>query len=150
MLKRIAVALLFTALAFGQVRYPVEEHLGELSKVKCEGEIPNGFACAILFDVAPPIPDGIDIASVVGDSSSVQVASPVIRSVSLILNGTLYTATYDPPLKRDDKFSNLRRNAGIPVRIDGGNLVIKWPNGKETKARIVRREKIHPNQPQPT
>jgi hypothetical protein len=117
---------------------------------QCEGEIPKGFACAILFDVDPPIPDGIDIASVVGDSDSVHVASPVIRSVSLILNGALYTATYDPPLKRDDRFSNLRRNAGIPVRIDGDNLVIEWPNGKEAKAKIVRREKIHPNQPQPT
>lgn len=150
MLKRIAVALVFTAVAFGQVQYPVEKHLGELTSVKCEGGIPKGFACAILFDVDPPLPSGIDIASVVGgESNSVQVAFPVIRSVSLILNGTLYTATFDPPLNRDDTFSNLRRNAGIPVRIDGDNLVIKWPDGKAAKAKIVRRERIDPNQPQP-
>jgi hypothetical protein len=73
----------------------------------------------------------------------------VIRKVFLILDGTLYTAVYDPPLKRDEKFSGLRRNVAIPARVDGDVLFVKWPNGKEVKAKIIRREKINPNQPQP-
>jgi hypothetical protein len=73
----------------------------------------------------------------------------VIREVSLILDGTLYTAVYDPLLKRDEKFSGLKRNVGIPAQVDGDALFVKWPDGKEAKAKIIRREKINPNQPQP-
>jgi hypothetical protein len=73
----------------------------------------------------------------------------VIREVSLILDGTLYTAVYDPPLKRDEKISGLRRNVGIPARVDGNDLFVKWPDGKEVKAKIIRREKVNPNRPQP-
>jgi|HubBroStandDraft_6_1064221.scaffolds.fasta_scaffold209554_2 hypothetical protein len=152
MLKHIALALLLAGLAFAQT-YTVEEHLDEISKVKCKGVVPQDFACAILFDVDPPLPlDGIDIASVVGGESNVvrtPPPAPVIREVSLILDGTLYTAVYDPPLKRDDTFSGLRRNVGIPARVDGDNLFVKWPDGKEAKAKITRREKIDPNRSQP-
>jgi hypothetical protein len=52
-------------------------------------------------------------------------------------------------LKRDAKFSGLRRNIGIPARVDGDALFVKWPDGKEAKAKIVRREHINPNHPQP-
>jgi hypothetical protein len=37
----------------------------------------------------------------------------------------LYTAVYDPPLKPDAKFSGLRRNVGIPARVDGDALFVK-------------------------
>jgi hypothetical protein len=124
-----------------------------LKHIACKGVVPQDFACAILFDVDPPLPlDGIDIASVVGGESNVvrtPPPAPVIREVSLILDGTLYTAVYDPPLKRDDTFSGLRRNVGIPARVDGDNLFVKWPDGKEAKAKITRREKIDPNRSQP-
>jgi hypothetical protein len=95
--------------------------------------------------------DGIDIASVVGgESNSPEIRfAPVIREVSLVLDGTLYTAVYDPPLKRDAKFSGLGKNVGIPARVDHDALFIKWPDGKEAKAKIIRREHINPNQPQP-
>ena len=90
-------------------------------------------------------------ASVVGGEGNFPQTppAPVIREVSLILDGTLYTAVYDPPLKRDEKFSGLRRHVGIPARVDGDALFVKWPDGKEAKAKIIRREKINPNQPQP-
>jgi len=71
----------------------------------------------------------------------------VIREVSLILDGTLYTAVYDPPLKRGEKFTGLRRNAGIPARVDGDALSVKWPDGKEVKAKIIRRERSIPSAP---
>jgi hypothetical protein len=73
----------------------------------------------------------------------------VIREVSLILDGTLYTAVCDPPLKRDKKLSGLRSHDGIPARVYGDALFVKWSDGKEAKAKIIRREKINPNQPQP-
>ena len=152
MLKHMAFALFLLGPAFAQM-YTIEEHLDEIRKVKCKGDLPKGFACAILFDVGPPIHDeGIDIASVVdGESKFVRTPPPsdVIREVALILDGTLYTAVYDPPLKRDDRFSGLRRNVGIPARVDGDNLLVKWPDGKEANAKIIRREKINPNRPQP-
>jgi len=76
MLKHIALALLLAGLAFAQT-YTVEEHLDEISKVKCKGVVPQDFACAILFDVDPPLPlDGIDIASVVGGESNVVRTPP--------------------------------------------------------------------------
>ena len=57
----------------------------------------------------------------------------MIREVSLLLDGTLYTAVYDPPLKRGEKLSDLRRHIGIPARVDGAALFVKWPDGKEAK-----------------
>jgi len=152
MLKQTALLFLLLGMAFSQTP-SVEVHLDDIRgrEVKCTAEVPRDFACAIFFDVDPPIHDGIDIASVVGGESNFPQAppAPVIREVSLILDGTLYTAVYDPPLKRDEKFSALRRHVGIPARVDGEALFVKWPGGKEAKAKIIRREKINPNQPQP-
>lgn len=148
MLKQAPLLLLLLGSAFSQT-HPVEVHLHDIKGpgVKCTTEVPQDFVCAIFFDVDPPIHDGIDIASVVGGEGN--SPAPVIREVSLIVDGTLYTAVYDPPLKQDGKFSGLRRNVGIPARVDGDALFVKWPDGKEVKAKIIRRERINPNQPQP-
>ena len=152
MLKQTALLLLLLASAFSQT-HPVEVHSDDIKRpdVKCTTDVPKDYACAIFFGVDPPIHDGIDIASVVGGECNCPQTppAPVIREVSLILDGTLYTAVYDPPLKRDAKFSGLRRNIGIPARVDGDALFVKWPDGTEVKAEIIRREKINPNQPQP-
>jgi hypothetical protein len=143
MLKHIALAFLLAGLGFAQ-----EVQLYETGKVKCAGGVPKDFACARLVDVDPLSLDGIDIASVVGGESTFirTPPVPVIREVALVLNGTLYTAVYDPPLKRDDTFSGLGRNMGIPARVDGDSLFVKWPDGKEAKAKIIRREKLMPLQ----
>jgi len=119
--------------------------------MKCIGEVPKDFVCAIFWDVDPPLYNGIDIVSVIGGESNFPQTPPppVIREISLILNGTKLTAVYDPPLKRDEKISGLRRNVGIPARADGDDLFVKWPDGKEVRAKIIRREKINPNRPQP-
>jgi hypothetical protein len=147
-----ALLLLLLGSAFSQT-YPVEVHVDDIKGpgVKCTTEVPKDFACAIFFDVDPPIHDGIDIASVVGGEGKFTQTppAPLIREVSLILNGTLYTAVYEPPFKRDAKVSGLRRNVGIPARVDGDDLFVKWTDGREAKARIIRRERINPNQPQP-
>jgi hypothetical protein len=151
MLKHTAFVL-FVAWA-GICRYTVEEHLDQVSKVKCTTQVPKNFVCAILFYVDPAIREGIDVAGVIGAEGKSNFVNapvlPVIREVALILDGTLYTAVYDPPLPRDDKFFGLRRNVGIPARVDGDNLLVKWPDGKEATAKIIRREKINPNRPQP-
>jgi len=149
MLKQAPLLLLLLGSAFPQAA--VEVHLDDIKgpAVKCTTDVPQGFACAIFFAADPPIHDGIDIASVVGGNSPYARSVPVIREVSLILDGTLYTAVYEPPLNRDVKVSGLRRNVGIPARVDGDALFVKWPDGKEAKAKIIRREHIYPNQPQP-
>lgn len=158
MLKHTALAFLLLELAFAQREYPIEVHLDDAgllpgSKVKCIGRVPKDFACAIFFDVEPPLPEeGLDIASVVADGKVVFVLTPppaVIREISVILDGTLYTAVYDPPLQRGDKLSHCGRNVGIPARVNGDDLFVQWPDGTEAKAKIVRREKINPNRPQP-
>ncbi len=153
MLMRNFIALFLAGVALGQVQpvehYVVEQHLDDFSKVKCGARLPKDFSCAVFFDVDPPVREGIDIASVVGAGQTALQPYAVIRSISVILDDTLYTAVYNPPLKRDGALSHLRRSVGIPVRIDGDNLIVEWPNGNEAKAKIVRREKIHPRQPQP-
>jgi hypothetical protein len=152
MLIRNVLALLLTGVALGQVhpieQYVVEQHLDDLSKVHCPG-LPKDFSCAVFFAVDPPLHDGIDIASVVGGQQNGGQMYGFIRSVSVLLDDTLYTAVYSPPLRRDGKLSPLTRCNGIPVRIDGDGLTVIWAEGSEAKAKIVRREKIHPRHPQP-
>ena len=140
MLKQFALAVLLSGSAFAQTHVPVEPQLEQLDEIrgrKCE--VPEGFRCGILVDV--DLPDSGDmIASMVGG---------IVHQISLILGGTMYTVVYDPPLKRDDKFSNLRRYVRVPARIDGEDLTVQWPDKTEAKGRIVRREKIEPELPQP-
>src|SRR5262245_58856204 len=110
MLKHMALAFLLLGLAVAQREYPVEVHVDDDgllpgSNVKCKSEVPKVFVCAIFFDVDPPLHNGIDIVSVIGGESNFPHTppSPVIREISLILNGTIFTAVYDPPLKLDEK-----------------------------------------------
>ena len=156
MLKHTAFALFLLGLAFAQHAYQIEVHLDDDGllpgpKVRCMGEVPQDFACAILFSVNPPLSTPIHITSVVGGEGNFPRTPPprVILEVSLMLDGTLYTAVYDPPLKRDDTFSVLERGVGVAARVVGDGLFVRWPDGKEAKAKIIRREKINPNRPQP-
>jgi hypothetical protein len=77
------------------------------------------------------------------------VVGGVVHQISVILNGTMYTVVYAPPIKRDDKFSSLRRYSRIPARIDGDHLTIQWPDKTKAIGRIVRHEKIEPQRPRP-
>jgi hypothetical protein len=140
MLKLIALALLLVWQL--EPLCTIEDYGGSPSKVSCQQEaIPPGFTCAIVFNLDPPLPDGI--SSIVGGNYA------AIRGVALILNGTLYTAVFDPPLKHNDRFPSLSRNQRIPARVEGDDLFVRLPDGKEAKAKILRRESLHPNQPQP-
>jgi len=93
----------------------------------------------MLVNVDLPDSSGM-IASVVGG---------FVRQILLVVGGTVYTVVYDPPLKRDDKFSRLRSYVHVPARIDGDELTVQWPDKTEAKGRIVRREKLQPELPQP-
>src|SRR5438552_13677474 len=140
MLKLFALAILLSGSVFAQTGAPVKlrsEQQDEIRGRTCK--VPEGFRCGILFDV--DLPDsGYMIASMVGG---------VVRHISLIIAGTMYTVVFDPPLKRDDKFSGLRRWVRVPARIDGDVLTVQWPDKTEAKGRIVRREKIEPELPRP-
>jgi hypothetical protein len=140
MLKQFTLAVLLSGSAFAQTRAPVELHFEPLDEIggrTCQ--VPEGFRCGMLFDV--DLPDTGDmIASIVGG---------VVHRISLIIGGTMYTVVYDPPLKRDNKFSGLRRHVRVPARIDGDELTIQWPDKTEAKGKIVRREKVQPELSQP-
>ena len=143
MLRQFALAVLLSGSALAQTHAPVEPHLQQLDQLdeirgrKCE--VPEGFGCGILFDL--DLPESGDM--------NLSVVGGVVHQISVILNGTVYTVVYDPPLKRDYKFSRLRRFARIPVRIDGDSLTIQWPDKTQARGRIVRREKVEPERPRP-
>jgi|SRR5215468_1387124 len=143
MLRQLALAVLLSGSALAQtdapVRLPLQqvEQLDEIRGRRCE--VPEGFGCGILFDLDVPESGNMNL-SVVGG---------VVHQISVILNGTMYSVVYDPPLKRDDKFSSLRRYVHVPARIDGDHLTIKWPDETKAKGRIVRHEKIQPERPWP-
>ena len=153
MLIRNVIVLLLAGVALGQghhvKQYVIEQHLDDFSRVKCGANLPKDFSCAVFFDVDPPLREGIDIASVVGAQQNGGQIYGFIRSVSVLLDDTLYTAIYNPPLKRDGKLSPLTKCNGIPVRIEGDGLTVIWADGSQAKAKIVRREKIHLYRPQP-
>lgn len=141
MLKHIALALLLAGQS--EQFYTVEDYeIGRAGKVTCKEEpLPEDFACALVFNVDPPVPDGI--ASISGGEYE------LIRGVTLILDGTLYTGIYDPPLRRENGLSSLRKNARIPARVDGDYLLVLCPDGKRTRAKVVRRENLNRDRPQP-
>jgi hypothetical protein len=144
MLKQFTLAIILSGSAFAQNHAPVgfnqvteRVQLDEIRGRNCE--VPEGFGCGILFDL--DLPESGDM--------NLSVVGGVVHQISVILNGTMYTVVYDPPLKRDDKFSSLRRYSRIPARNDGDHLTIQWPDKTEAKGRIVRREKVGPERPRP-
>ena len=136
MLRQFALAVLLSGLVFAQTHTPVAhfEQLDEIRKIECKA--PEGFGCAILWDIDLPTRSDM-IASMVGG---------VVHQVSVIFEHTMYTVVYEPPLPRDDR---VRRKAHVPAQVVGENLIIRWADGTEWKGRIVKREKIDPNRPQP-
>lgn len=137
MLKLFPLAILLSGSVFAQTEKSGSEQLDQIRGRTCK--VAEGFRCGILYDV--DLPDsGYMIASMVGG---------VVREISLIIGGTVYTVAFDPPLTRDAKFSDLRRWVRVPVRIDGDDLTVQWPDKTEAKGRIVRREKIQPDIPRP-
>jgi hypothetical protein len=136
MLRQFGLAVLLNACVVAQTHAPIAhfEQLDEIRKTECKA--PEGFGCAILWNV--DLADRGDmIVSLVGG---------VIRQLSVIIDQTTYTVVYEPPLQRDDR---MRRKARVPARVDGDSLIIRWPNGTESKGKIVKREKVNPNRPQP-
>jgi hypothetical protein len=133
-------------LAFAQSQFPPAarafvqlDQLDEIRQHRCDIQVPEGFSCAVLFDVGIPDADGM-IASILGED---------VPQVSVYLDGRLYTIGYDPPLKRDDKFYHLRKGMHVPVRIERNELILQWPDQTRSKGKIIRREAIFPNRPEP-
>src|ERR1700721_2636891 len=103
MLKHVVFALFFAGLALAQ-SYPAEQHLDEVRRTKCRGEIPKGFACAILFDaVSPPSLDSIDTVRVIGGMPDDMKIVSSVRAKHLVQN--------PPPL---DRTVTIRVIGGMP------------------------------------
>lgn len=60
--------------------------------------------------------------------------------ISVALEGQSYTAIY--PVNKHLRMADLIVGELIPARIEGNRLVIKTLDGKEMKAKIVRREPL--------
>lgn len=144
MLKYLALTLLL-AWQVKPVPYDtIEDYLYRTHpQVSCEKEaVAAGFTCGIVVQLDPPLPEGI--ASIVGGSYD------VIRGITLIIHGTLYTAVFDPPLKGDNSFlMSPTWDKRIPVKVTGHELLIRGPGGKEAKAKVIRRKPMEPNPPRP-
>jgi len=140
MSTRLVPLVLLSVMAWAQNRPVPFEQLDDIRPVKCcRGQLPDGFGCGILFDLDFPDSDNL-IRSVVGGT---------IEHLSVILESTLYTVSYNPPLQRDDKFFKIGRTTRVPARVDNDWFIIRWPDGTEAKGKIVRRERINPDRPQP-
>ena len=112
--------------------------LDDIRKRPCAIETPEGFTCAVLFSVGATPYDGM-IASVIGED---------VSEISVYLGGMVYTVAYDPPLKGDG-ISRLRRGMQIPVRIESNILILQWPDHTRSNGKIIQREAVFPNRPQP-
>jgi hypothetical protein len=137
--RQLAIAVLLIGSALAQTPAtlpPFAQQLDEIKGRKCE--VPEGFSCGILWTL--DLPDSRDL--------NLSIVGGVVHQISIILNGTMYSVVYEPPLKRDDRFSTLRRYVRVPARIDGDRLTIQWPDKTNGKGRIIRREKIPPERPQ--
>lgn len=141
-LIRLLLLLMFSISALAQSHLPPahEVHQDEIRKRPCDIQIPEGFTCAVLFNVGATRYDGM-IVSVVGED---------VPQISVYLGGTLYTVAYDPPLKRDDNFSRLKRGTQVPVRIEGNVLIVQWPDHTRSQGKIIQREALFPSRPQPS
>ena len=138
---RIFLLLVFSTSALAQSHWPPahEVYLDDLRKRPCDIQTPEGFTCAVLFNGGTTPYDGM-IASVVGED---------VSQLSLYLDGRLYAVVCDPPLKRADSFSRLKRGMQLPVRIEGNVLILEWPDHTRSKGKIIQREAVFPSLPQP-
>jgi len=140
MLKYLALALLLVGQRIPQ--FTLDDYESRASvKIQCMEALPDGFSCGIVYNLGPSLPEGI--ASIVGGQYD------AVREISLILNGTLYTAVCDPPWNRVGHIANIKRNTTLPARVQGNNLVMKWSDSTEIKSMIIRREVAEPTRPQP-
>jgi hypothetical protein len=63
-----------------------------------------------------------------------------MMTITVAFNGMAYSANFRQ--RRDFKSSTLVVGDSILARLDGDNLVLKKPNGKEAKARLTRRARL--------
>lgn len=139
---RMVLLLMFSISALAQSHLPPAAHqtqLDDLRKRTCDLPVPEGFTCAVLFSVGTTPYDGM-IASVIGED---------VPQISVYLGGTLYTVAYDPPLKRNDNFSRLKRGMQVPVRIVGNVLILLWPDHTRSNGKIMQREAVFSSRPEP-
>jgi hypothetical protein len=139
MLKQTPLLFLVTSLALAQAHPIIHyEQLDEIRAIGCQGGLPEGYSCGILVDLDLP-----------HSSMIVSVEGGVVRQLSIAIDSTIYTVEYEPPLERVDKLFPLTRNTRIPARVSGNVLTVRRPDGTEAKGKIVRREHIAPDRPQP-
>ena len=110
-------------------------------KIECQEPLPEGFACGVILSIDPPLPDGI--ASIVGGEDR------LIRGIGVAIDGTLYTVAFDSSLKRGDHSSDIKRCNTVPARVERNNLIVQWPDGTQSKVRIIHRDVAEPTRPQP-
>jgi uncharacterized membrane protein len=64
-------------------------------------------------------------------------------TITVAINGISYSANFRQ--SRDFKSSTLVVGDTILARLEGENLILKKPNGKEVKAKVTRRARLEPH-----
>jgi hypothetical protein len=98
------------------------------------------FQQAKLVDVQAFTAAGPSIVAPNGNNPVIIPTSRNMFTITVALGGMSYSAQYAQT--RHFKPSELIVGDTVPVRIDGDKLILRAANGKEMKARIVRRERL--------
>lgn len=101
------------------------------------------FQPAKLLDVQAFTAAGPSIVAPNGNNPVIIPTSRNMFTITVAMDGMSYSAQY--PQKRNFKPSELIVGDAIPARLDGDKLILKTTDGKEIKAKIVRRERLPQN-----
>lgn len=91
------------------------------------------FQQAKIMDVQPLSRPGMAIGEVITNIDMI--------TVTVAIDGMAYSATYNKPRHVDS--SNFIVGDSIAAKIDGEKLILRSSSGKELKAKITRRERLH-------
>jgi hypothetical protein len=101
------------------------------------------FQNAKLIDVAPYQENH---APIIAPNNGYPVLISTDRNmitITVALKGMAYSANFRQ--SRDFRSSTLVVGDSVPARLDGDNLILRKPNGKEVKAKITRRARLEPS-----
>jgi hypothetical protein len=101
------------------------------------------FQNARLIDVAPYQENH---APIIAPNNGYPVLISTDRSmitITVALNGMAYSANFRQ--SRDFRSSTLVVGDSVPARLDGDNLILRKPKGKEVKGKITRRARLEPS-----
>jgi hypothetical protein len=102
----------------------------------------ENFQNAKLIDIAPYRKSNTPIIAPNNGYPVLISTDQNMMTITVALDGMSYSANFHQG--RDFKSSSLVVGDSVLARLDGDNLVLKKPNGKEVKAKVTRRARLEP------